>query len=94
MAEQNDILQIQYNFTHETFIGQIQFQFCRFILDSSYRLFSKELLRAVILYFLYTIKISAAQNFTPDIVSILHSLITKALVKYKIGLYMEDYIEN
>ena len=40
----------------------------------------------------HTIKISAAQNFTPDIVSILHSLIHKALVKYKIG--QEDYIEN
>ena len=46
--------------------------------------------QAVILYFIYTIKISAAQNFTQDIVSILHSLIHKALVKYKIGLYMED----
>ena len=51
-------------------------------------------IRAVILYFLYTIKISAAQNFTPDIGNILHSLIHKALVKYKIGLYLEDYIEN
>ena len=38
--------------------------------------------------------ISAAQNFTPDIVNILHGLIHKALVKYKIGQYLEDYIEN
>ena len=41
-----------------------------------------------ILYFLYTIKISAAQNLTPDIVNIFHSLIHKALLKYRIGLYI------
>ena len=46
--------------------------------------------RAAILYFLYTIKISAVQNFIPDIVSILHSLTHKACV----DLYLEDYIEN
>ena len=46
------------------------------------------------MYFLNTIKISAAQNFTPDIVSMLRSLMHKALVKYKIGIYLEDYIEN